>query len=255
MDIALTDLIFAGFAAFMAGIINALAGGGTLITFPVLTALGIPALQANVTSTIALSPGYLGGTLAQRKELNGQWRWLAIILPVGLIGGLSGGWLLLQTGEEVFGFIAPWLILLASFLLAVQPLVRKLIANTKQRKEEKSPHSWIVLLLFPASVYGGYFGAGVSVIIMAILGLGSGESVVRLNAVKQALAFVINVSTALFFIVTSTYNAFLVLVMAGGAIAGGIVGGKLAGKIRPDVLRWIIVLSGMVAGIVMLVNN
>src|SRR5512137_2196106 len=118
------EFALVGLAAVVGGAVNALAGGGTLITFPMLTAVGIPAVHANVTNTVALCPGYLGGTLAQSKELRGQRARLSVLIPAGIIGGLIGGVLLLKTGERLFRQLVPFLILLASALLAVQEPLR-----------------------------------------------------------------------------------------------------------------------------------
>src|SRR6187401_2900276 len=118
------DYLWAAVAALAAGAVNALAGGGTLITFPMLTFLGIPAVAANVTNTVALCPGYFGGTLAQWNDLRGQKNRLWLIVPAGIVGGIIGGYLLLQTGEKLFKELVPYLILLASALLAVQDTVR-----------------------------------------------------------------------------------------------------------------------------------
>src|SRR3990170_2659995 len=118
------DFVLVGFAALLAGAINALAGGGTLITFPMLTAVGIPAVMANVTNTVALCPGYFGGTLAQWNDLRGQKARLWLVVPASIIGGVLGGVLLLRTGEKLFKDLVPYLILLASGLLAVQDPIR-----------------------------------------------------------------------------------------------------------------------------------
>src|SRR5688572_19441773 len=123
------DFVFACLAALAAGAVNALAGGGTLITFPMLTFLGVPAVAANVTNTVALCPGYFGGTLAQWNDLRGQTERLWLIVPAGILGGVLGGFLLLQTGERLFRELVPYLILLASALLAVQDLVRAWLAR------------------------------------------------------------------------------------------------------------------------------
>ena len=118
MDISLLDLLLASLAALVAGAINALAGGGTLVTFPTLVALGIPPIMANVTSTVALCPGYFGATLAQIKDIRPQQARLTLVLPAAVLGGLVGGYLLLNTGEKLFQALVPYLILLASLLLA-----------------------------------------------------------------------------------------------------------------------------------------
>ena len=128
------EFILVGLGALVAGMINALAGGGTLITFPLLTAVGIPAVAANVTNTVALCPGYLGGTLAQAKDLRDQKRRLYLLIPASIVGGVAGGILLLNTGEKLFRDLVPFLILLASALLAVADPVR----NWLQRRAGKN---------------------------------------------------------------------------------------------------------------------
>src|SRR5262245_26518430 len=124
-----TQLTVAALAAAAAGAVNALAGGGTLISFPVLIALGVPPIAANVTNAVALCPGYFGATLAQRPNLTGQGRRLAYCLPVALVGGLAGGIVLLSTGERVFTAIVPFMILAAALLIAVQQPVRRSISR------------------------------------------------------------------------------------------------------------------------------
>src|SRR5512138_672185 len=123
------DFVLVALAALAAGAVNALAGGGTLITFPMLTAVGVPAIAANVTNTVALCPGYFGATLGQSKDLKGQRSRLLLLMPVGAIGGIAGGILLLVTGERVFKAIVPFLILLACALLAVQDPVRAWVSR------------------------------------------------------------------------------------------------------------------------------
>jgi uncharacterized protein len=245
------DALLIGLAALTAGAVNALAGGGTLITFPTLTALGIPALAANVTNTVALCPGYLGGTLAQSKELKGQRRRLSFLLPAGVVGGLIGGALLLLTGERLFRQLVPFLILLASCLLALQDPVRGWIVRRSQRAGSKpASEAWAAVPIGLAAVYGGYFGAGLSVILLAVLGLALEDSLTRLNAVKQGVAFAANVAAAVFFIFTGKVVWTVALVMAVGALLGGVLGGRLAGKVKPSTLRWVVVGIGVVVAVV-----
>lgn len=240
------DLLMATLAAVAAGAINALAGGGTLLTFPALVALGVPPVAANVTNTIALCPGYVGGTLAQRADLRGQRARLWRLVPAAAAGGVLGGWLLLATGEKVFRGLIPWLILAASLLLAVQGPVRAwLIRRLGQgRQSHLERAAWLPVGL--AAIYGGYFGAGLSVIVLAALGLTTSDSLTRLNALKQMVAFTVNVAAALFFVFTGPVVWPLALVMAMGALAGGALGGRLAGRMQPTVLRWIVVGLGVV---------
>ena len=244
------DFLLAALAALAAGAVNALAGGGTLITFPMLTFLGIPAVTANVTNTVALCPGYFGGTLAQWSDLRGQKNRLWLIIPAGIVGGVVGGYLLLQTGEKLFKEIVPYLILLASGLLAIQDLVRawlvRRMGDGHGARLEKL--AWLPVGL--ASVYGGYFGAGLSVIVLSALGLTLEDSLTRLNALKQAVAFSVNVAAAVFFLFSGQVIWSAALVMAVGALIGGMLGGKLASRVKPSTLRWTVVVIGVVISII-----
>jgi uncharacterized membrane protein YfcA len=249
------EYLIAGLAAMAAGLVNALAGGGTLITFPTLVALGIPAVASNITNTVALCPGYFGATMAQAKDMRGQEKRLWFSVPAGIVGGVIGGLLLLNTGEKLFSTLVPYLILLASALLAVQDPVRAwLVRRSKQAGAATVSEAWAALPLGLAAVYGGYFGAGLSVIILAVLGLTLDDTLTRLNAIKQAIAFSTNIAAAIFFVFSGRVVWPVALVMAVGALIGGAVGGKLAGKIKPATLRWIVVTIGVVVAIIYLVR-
>jgi uncharacterized membrane protein YfcA len=249
------EFILIGLAAVAAGAVNALAGGGTLITFPMLTFLGVPAVAANITNTVALCPGYFGGTLAQWKDLQGQRQRLWLIVPASIVGGVIGGFLLLQTGERVFRELVPYLILLASLLLAVQDPVRAWL--TRRMKEGQGGRlealTWLPVGL--ASVYGGYFGAGLSVIVLSALGLTLEDTLTRLNALKQAVAFAVNVAAAVFFLFSGQVIWSAALVMAAGALIGGVLGGRMAGQIRPSTLRWTVVTIGVLISIIYFVRG
>ena len=243
--------VLIGLAAMAAGAVNALAGGGTLITFPILTALGIPAVAANVTNTVALCPGYLGGTIAQMKDLRDQKQRLWLYIPTAVVGGLVGGFLLLNTGEKVFRQLVPFLILLASLLLAVSDRMRAWLVRRvgKGSGSAASVAVWGILPVGLAAIYGGYFGAGASVIILAVLGLVLGDSLTKLNALKQAISFSTNIAAAIFFLFSGNVVWPVALVMMVCALAGGTLGGRLAGRIKPSVLRWVVVAIGLIVAI------
>jgi uncharacterized membrane protein YfcA len=250
------DYVLVGLAAVAAGMVNALAGGGTLITFPMLTAVGVPAVAANVTNTVALCPGYLGATFAQSKDLRGQKKRLWLLLPAGVVGGVIGGILLLHTGEKLFRALVPVLILIASALLAVQDLLRGWLARRAVKAGSKGlPEKWAALPVGLAAVYGGYFGAGLSVIILAVLGLLLDDSLTRLNALKQAVAFSANIAAAIFFVFSGQVVWSAALVMAVGALAGGVLGGRLAGRIKPSLLRAVVVVIGVVVAVIYIVRG
>jgi uncharacterized protein len=250
------ELSLVGLAAVAAGAVNALAGGGTLLTFPMLIAVGVPAVASNVTSTVALCPGYLGATLAQRKELRGQRRRLWLCLPAAALGGLAGGALLLSTGERLFRELVPFLLLLASGLLAAQDSVRAWLGRRRSQQAAPAalPEGWVVLPVALAAVYGGYFGAGLSVVVLAVLGVVLEDSLTRLNGLKQAVALAVNTAAAAFFLGSGLVVWEAAAVMAAGALAGGVAGGWLAGRIRPASLRRVVVGIGVVVAIVYLVR-
>jgi uncharacterized membrane protein YfcA len=251
----LLEHIMIGLAAVAGGLVNALAGGGTLITFPVLTAVGIPPVVANITNTVALCPGYIGGTLAQRKDLEGQKRRMWLLLPTGVAGGIAGGILLLYTSDAVFRKLIPWLILTAAVLLAFQDRMRNwVMARMSDAGHRRLNEAWSMALIFPAAVYGGYFGAGLGVMMLAVLGLVLEDSLTRLNALKQSLSFSINIAAAVFFLFSGQVVWSAAIVMAAGALAGGVLGGRMAGRIKPVMLRWIVVSIGLVVSLVYFVK-
>ena len=250
------DYVLIALAALAAGMINALAGGGTLITFPMLTAVGIEAITANITNTVALCPGYFGATLAQLKDLRGQEHRVRLLAPTAALGGIAGGLLLLNTEERVFREAVPYLILLATALLAFQgPMRQWIVRRLQQSNSSASEHRiFAVVLVFLASIYGGYFGAGLSVIVLASLGLALDDNLTRLNALKQLISFTVNTAAALFFLLSGHILWSAALVMAVAALAGGALGGRLAGRVPPNVLRWLVVTVGVVVAIIYLVR-
>lgn len=250
------QLIIVFLAGIAGGAINALAGGGTLLTFPILTAVGIPPVSANVTNTVALVPGYVGGMLGQKSDLRGQRRRLLILVPVGALGGLAGGVLLLATSEQMFRSLVPYLILLAAGLLAIQEPVKKWLQRRNEAREGSNiSEFWIVGPVFLAAVYGGYFGAGLSVILLAVMGLVIDDSLTRINALKQAVAFAANMTAALLFVFSGEVVWLVAAVMATGAVGGGMLGGRLAGHIKPATLRRVVVVIGVIVAIIYFVRG
>ncbi len=234
----------------IAGVINALAGGGTLLTFPLLLALGLPAVSANVTNQISVMPGFFGAAIAQFKDLKGQGRRLAMALPACAAGGLLGGILLIQTGEQLFKELVPYLLLGAAILLAIQNSVRHWLLRRSEAGHIHLTETWIILPVGIASIYAGYFGAGASVIILAVTGLVLEETMTRLNAIKQVIGLVSGVTAAVFFIFAGEINWPVAFVMMAGSLIGGVLGGRVAGVVKPGVLRGIVVVVGVVMSII-----
>ncbi len=249
------DYIAIGLAALAAGAMNAVAGGGTLISFPVMTALGMPPVAANVTNTVALCPGFMGGILAQRRDLSGQGRRMWVLLPIAALGGVLGGVVLLYSGDRVFRAVVPFLILSASALLAAQDRVRAWMLRRGGRPSGGA--SEVARAAAPvglAAVYGGYFGAGLGVILLATLGLVVTDSFTRLNALKQALVFSGNLAAAIFFLFSGRVVWDVALVMAIGALVGGSIGGRFASRVSPRALTRVVVVIGLIVGVAYLVK-
>src|SRR5262245_37777824 len=239
-DVASFALV--GGAALAAGAVNAIAGGGSLISFPALVAAGLSPVVASLTNTVALCPGYLGATLAQRRDLVGQGNRAARVLPFGAVGGIAGALLLLATGEAAFDIVVPFLILFAAVLLALQDRVRDRLVGTR------GAHAigWAAVAVGVSAIYGGYFGAGLGVMILAGLGVVIDDSLIRINALKQSVSLVVNVAAALVFVVSGRVDWPIAGVMAVGALAGGVIGGAIASRVPANVLRWTIVAGGVV---------
>lgn len=245
-----TQYGFLAIAAVAAGLINALAGGGSLITFPTLMAVGIPPVMANVTNTVALCPGYLGATLAQKKDLHGQQKRIRLLLPSAVIGGIIGGILLLNSSDKVFERLIPFLILLAAALLAFQDTLRSWLQRRQGDENGHIPEIFAVLPIALASIYGGYFGAGLGVIELAILGLFLKDNLTRLNALKQLLSLVVNVAASCFFFFSNQVYWSAAIVVAIGSLIGGLLGGKIARIISPSYLRKTVVILSIITAIV-----
>ncbi|MET9181762.1 sulfite exporter TauE/SafE family protein [Kitasatospora aureofaciens] len=230
-----------------AGMINVIVGSGTLITFPVLLAVGIPPVTANVSNSFGLVPGSLSGVIGYRRELVGQGRRLRRMGTASLLGGLLGALLLTKLPSGAFDAIVPALILLALVLVVVQPRVAKAVAA--RRRADGDPDGSLVLLagVFLTGIYGGYFGAAQGVLLMALMGMMLQEDLQRINAVKNALAMIVNGVAALFFLFTSTVNWTAAGLIAAGSLVGGLLGAKVGRRLPPVVLRAVIVVVGLAA--------
>lgn len=236
-------------AAVAGGAINALGGGGTLVTFPALLGLGVPSVAANMTNTVALSVGHVGGTWAQRDGLHGQGRRLPRLLAAAAVGGLAGALLLNRTSDERLRQFIPLLLGSATLLLALHPTLRRRLGR-HAAGEGRPDAVWLVPAVAGAAVYGGYFGAGLGVMLLAVLGLGVHEPLNRANVLKQLLALAINLVAAVFFVFTGDVRWGLAGLMAAGSLVGGVFGGLLAGRLDPDRFRVVVVAVGAVITVV-----
>ncbi|MBM5816352.1 MAG: sulfite exporter TauE/SafE family protein [Cyanobacteria bacterium K_Offshore_surface_m2_239] len=248
-------------AGVAAGLVNALAGGGSLISYPALTALGLSPLMANLTNTVALTPGYLGAAWSQRRDLAGQGERILWLVPAACLGGLTGAWLLLRGDERLFAALVPWLILFGSALLALQTPLRGWLRaasdhrsgpSRQQRQRQRLGPLLVAIAL--AAVYGGYFGAGLSVILLAVLGLALDDNLTRLNGLKQLLSFATNACAALLLSASGRVDWAMALIIAVSSIVGGALGGALAHRLQGEVLRWLVVMLGALVGLGLLLR-
>jgi uncharacterized protein len=239
-------------AALLAGAVNSVAGGGTLLTFPVLIAvltrrLGdekIAAVVANQTSTMALIPGIFAAAWGYRRQLKHSQHWLKWLLPPSLLGGLIGG-LLVVTFPDQFSALVPWLILTAAVLFVLQPQIAKWtgVGIPHQHPGAGTLAASVVFQFFVA-VYGGYFGAGIGILMLSSLGLMGLADIHVMNGLKNSLAFAINIMAVAIFLTRGQIDWSLAMPMIGCSIVGGFVGATLAQKIDRRVVRWIVVLIG-----------
>jgi uncharacterized membrane protein YfcA len=258
-DCALTELCYAPrpsmevywlsmLAAFGAGFVNAIAGGGTLLTFPALLYSGMNAIAANATSTAAVWPGSVTSSWAYRQYLRtSRARVMSLTLP-SLLGGVTGAALLLNTTESAFRFIVPYLILLACGLLVAQePIARWMTQRTEAHPRRGSAALWVAQ--FAIAVYGGYFGAGIGILMLAAMAIFLPEDLQTANALKNLFAVLINGVALLYFILKGAVVLPVAAMMAVAAIAGGWVGAHTAQRLSPSLLRGAVVIFGVAVSI------
>jgi uncharacterized membrane protein YfcA len=249
------EIIALAAAAGAAGMINAVAGGGTLITFPALLFFGTPPLTANATSTLALVFGTAGSVYGFRRQIAPVKMWLKRFLPVSLLGGLAGGILLTRTREAVFARLVPFLILFATILFVAQGAVRRFAGRADKSETTVNPQHRVVwaamLFQFGVAVYGGYFGAGIGILMLASLGYLGLTDIHEMNAVKTVLSSIINQVAAAYFIFAGLIDWPKALVMTTGALAGYFLGAHYSQRFPQRRVRQIITGIGLLISAVM----
>ena len=241
-------------AAFAAGAVNALAGGGSLISFPALVAAGYPAKTANVTNTVALWPGYVGGSFGYRELLVPQRRTIALLAGSSIAGAVAGSAILLSTPESAFEAIVPFLILFAALLLAVQTRIAAFVAAHRRPRPPSEAPLELHAAVFVLAVYGAYFGAGLGILTLAVLGIVLPDDLQRSNALKGVLSLLINAVAVVYFAAFGPVEWPPALVMALAALTGGYAGAHLARQLSPRLLRTAVVVFSAVVALVLLVR-
>lgn len=241
------------FAGLWAGTINSVVGSGTLVTFPVLIALGLAPVTASMSNAMGLVAGGAAGAWGYRRELKGRGRQLLRLLPASLLGGISGAWLLLHLPEKVFHYAAPVLIVLALLMVVFQPRLQRWVRNREENPEhalrDKHHSVLLVVLVFLAGVYGGYFVAAQGILLVAILGIFMTGTIQNANAMKNILVLGVNLIAATSYLLFAfgRINWTVVAIIAVSSLIGGLVGSKVGRRLSPPVLRGVIFALGLVA--------
>lgn len=244
------DLALIAGAGFLAGGINAVAGGGSLVSFPALIAIGLPRLSANVTNTVSIFPGYVGGTFGYRRELAADPADLKRLAPIAMAGAAVGSAVLLATSSRIFDTIVPFLVVLASVLLVLQPRIQRWVLTRPQDGFTRSPAA-IGVSTFAAGAYGAYFGGGLGVLLLAVLGVFLHSGLQHINALKGALSLVINLIALVVFALFGPVHWWMVAVMAPMSLLGGWSGSHVARRLPASLLRPIIAGFGVVVAILL----
>jgi uncharacterized membrane protein YfcA len=232
-------------AGVAAGTINAVVGSGTLITFPVLLAVGYPPVVANVSNTVGLVPGSITGAIGYREELAGQGGRALRLGCASLAGGVTGAVLLLELPESAFEAIVPVFIAIALVLIVFQPRLSRRLGRERPAGHHGGPA--VVLGVFGGGIYGGYFGAAQGILLLGILGLGLPDDLQRINALKNVLAGIVNLVAGVVFVLVADVAWGAALLLAAGAILGGWLGARYGRRLPPGVLRAVIVVVGLAA--------
>jgi uncharacterized protein len=232
-------------SALVAGVINSLAGGGTLFTFSALLGAGLQPVVANATSTVALVPGSLAGAWGYRREMRTVKGWTLLLIVPSLLGGAVGSLLVTRLEEKYFALLVPWLILIAALLLLSQPVVARLVGlGHKHAPPTRLALAGVIVFQFIVAVYGGYFGAGIGILMLSALGLMGLDDIHQMNALKTMLAACINGVSVIVFIIEQKVVWSLALSMAVAAILGGYCGAHVARRMNREVVRWIVIAIG-----------
>jgi uncharacterized membrane protein YfcA len=252
-------LVVAAVAALAGGVMNSVAGGGTLLTFPSLIAAGLSPLAANATSTVALLPAALSSMLGYRDELRGAKRWATALTVPSLLGGGLGALLLLRTSNDTFERVVPWLVLGATALFLLQrPLMRWIgrheAPSSAAVGERAAPTALMLMLQLGVGVYGGYFGAGVGILTLALLGFMGFVNIHRMNGLKNWSGFCMNAVAAGTFALSGIVEWPVAGAMAAGSIAGGYIGARGAQRVPQVLVRAAVAIIGIGSGIWLLVR-
>lgn len=252
------ELVLVLVAAALGGAVNSIAGGGTLITFPAIVALGVPPLVANATSTVALWPAAVGSMWGYRGYLAAVRPWVIRFAVPSLLGGALGAWLLLHTTPRAFDRIVPFLVLAATLLFLLQGTLLKrggAASGVTGDAVPEQPRWGFLAAQFLVGVYGGYFGAGIGILMLAVLGIMGFTNIHTMNGLKNWGGLLMNAVAAIVFAVSGIVNWQVALAMAAGGMVGGYGGARLAQRVGQAPVRRAITVIGLSAFVYLLVRT
>jgi uncharacterized membrane protein YfcA len=243
----LAGLVGLFFAGMVAGAINSVAGGGTLISFPSLVAFGEPEIVSNATNTAAMWPGSLSSALGYRKDTSVQRGLLVMLAIPSLVGGLLGAVILVITPAETFKHVVPFLVLFATLLLASRDIIARKLGNNPADEEHLTTlgRIWGVIFQLFVATYGGYFGAGIGILMLGSFSVMGLRDIHKMNAIKTPLATIINITAFFFFALKGLVVWPLAILMAAGAIIGGYGGARSAKRVNPRLVHYCVVAIGL----------
>jgi uncharacterized membrane protein YfcA len=243
--------LLAGSAA-LAGAVNSVAGGGTLISFPAALAWGLPSTVANATNAVAMAPGSLASAWALRRELAEERQLATLLVLPALVGGVAGAYILHHTSQRLFDAIIPWLVLGATLVILFQGLI---VRRREQRPPSRARTAFVVVCQLLVGVYGGYFGAAMGIVMLAFLSLVTTTGIHGRNAVKNMLAALINGVATVYFVAVGLVDGKAAVIMIVGAVVGSFIGARLARRASARTVRAIVVVIGLALSLLLALRS
>jgi uncharacterized membrane protein YfcA len=252
MNYAEVVLLF--LSGFTAGVINSVAGGGALVIFPLLISMGLTPKISNTTTSIGVFGGQVSSAYGYKEFIkNVHDKRIFIFLIIGLIGGIVGAFALDKTSNDIFESLAPWFVLIAVALILLQPIIAKIInkINSKKNAPKLAMFSLLCVIMSIISIYGGFFGAGVGIIVFAILGFAGVKNVNRINGLKNIITISINLSANVYFIASGLVSWDYAVIIFTGSVFGGYIGSKTASRLPAPIIRSVVIICGIIATVVL----
>lgn len=241
MTFDLLSLLLLAGSGLAAGLVNAVAGGGTFFTFSALIASGLPPVMANATSAVAITPGNISSCWAYRREISANLRHFTGLSVASLLGGVIGAYVLTRTGNAAFRQLVPWLLLFATLLFASSPLIVRLARSLASGERGPGMVAAGLVIQFLVSIYGGFFGAGMGIVMLASMAITEGDDFHRINAAKNLCSMLLQFVAVVIFVIAGLVSWPETLVVGIAAVIGGYAGVAFGRRLPPVVMRWLVI--------------